>query len=732
MRTDTISTVSSTTEPPDTPSGSGGLIGTGGGMGDPYLRRSSSTLSRSPSGSSFSSARTASSVATGSYGLEIDSRRVPGKSLFGPRKDPKRVGGGGGYVYADTQSMKSGRAGSFDDGSGFAGGEQRPSAELQETREALMVLKAAIHRLGGEMHLERAGDVVVNEIFELALDAEHHDLGEDQRAAMRKLSKDKKIHIIKQAASTSDTESLSDVDKSPRYYIDLLNGAASGTTMKHTRTRTAQLVGMFGRAVTGSAKAQPHLKDVLAELKVQCTCQSLSWLLQFLDLGGLKALFNLLDAIHQKTERKSKHYEIETEILKVLKIIVNHHRGITDLISTPDYLNILILSLDSPTLAAGTSAADFLLALITLDYPKGHRLVLAAFEHFRATRGEIRLFRRLIRTLEKMVNARGIFGSSVGAKSGREMGWVGANGGGAAQREINEFLISAVTLIRLIVEIPPQLEYRIHLRNEMMAAGFGQVLKQLRTWAPSEFHEIMTHVDAFEGQARADHEEFVEDMDVIMSQVDMTDPRALLDALLESVGQSANDDGKTGGADKDEAASYVASILQHLLVPVKTRDEVSRVRMLRLIDLVITQIVLDQAGLDPDFTDLYEISVDDLVHGMVHDVARENEALRLKIEEMSSEKNRQGGGAGPLLNEPRQKSGESNVDEATSAVQHQRESEREEYERALAAHLRDLEEILAAVKGNGLLTQNRTTVSINCTLDTEEFCLSQTHSRKNL
>ena len=55
-------------------------------------------------------------------------------------------------------------------------------------------------------------------------------------------------------------------------------------------------------------------------------------------------------------------------------------------------LNILIMSLDSPILSARTAAADFLLAIVTLDYPMGHSLVIKAFESLRMAHNEHRLF----------------------------------------------------------------------------------------------------------------------------------------------------------------------------------------------------------------------------------------------------------------------------------------------------------------------------------------------------
>lgn len=169
--------------------------------------------------------------------------------------------------------------------------------------------------------------------------------------------------------------------------------------------------------------------------------------------------------------------------------------------SNPNYLSILILSLDSPLLPARTSAADFLLALVTLEYPRGHRLVMGAFEHFRATHDDLHTFQRLVSALDSLVQTRGVFGTVVGAKAEvkETLIYFGDKNKEQMQRDIKEFLvctdatldlhriipessncnpqITAVALLRLIVDIPDELEYRIHLRNQLMASGFGRVLK---------------------------------------------------------------------------------------------------------------------------------------------------------------------------------------------------------------------------------------------------------------
>lgn len=50
---------------------------------------------------------------------------------------------------------------------------------------------------------------------------------------------------------------------------------------------------------TGSAA----LKEILSQLRIDCKSQSVSWLLQFLEYGGLGVLFTLLDLNHKKADR---------------------------------------------------------------------------------------------------------------------------------------------------------------------------------------------------------------------------------------------------------------------------------------------------------------------------------------------------------------------------------------------------------------------------------------------
>ncbi|TPX72675.1 hypothetical protein SpCBS45565_g00202 [Spizellomyces sp. 'palustris'] len=556
--------------------------------------------------------------------------------------------------------------------------------DYPDARSALLMLQERMYQLNASGLADRTMDAeTVGEIFELALDAEHSDLGDNQREAMRRLSKEKKLQLIRQLLAKQESKTATDGDKGPSYYIEFIQNAA--VTTLHHKNRTSQLVGLVTRSMTGSGGKQAHLRDVLAELKVQCSCQTVSWLLDFMEQGGFRVLFTLLEAMHRKPDRKVKHYETESEVLKILKILVNHNRGVTELLSNPSYLNILILSLDSPLLPARTSAADFLLALVTLEYPRGHRLVMRAFDYFRSSRDDLHTFERLVLALESLINTRGVFGTTVGAKADVKDTIVhfGDKSREQMQKDIKDFLISAVTLLRLVVDIPQELEYRIHLRNELLASGFSRVLKRLRTWAPAEFAEILTHVDAFEYRAAADHQEFADDIGDIMG-IDMENPQQLLDTLLGSFRETEGGRG------------YITSILQHLLIPTRLIDGVSRTKVLRLLDLMIAQVVLDRNGIDPSFTDMYRISVEDAMEGISEQLAEENEVLRTRLDQMGCFRD-----SGHDEKGDRQGDARKPADDAILTLQHQLDEVYEKHNQALAMHQKELDDILQAIASYG-------------------------------
>ncbi|KAJ3207150.1 hypothetical protein HDU67_007662, partial [Dinochytrium kinnereticum] len=514
--------------------------------------------------------------------------------------------------------------------------EMNRSISNQSLTEELLAENAKQFNVFGRKAKD-VDDQVVADLFEMALDCGYSDLSESKRTSMRNLPKEHKLQLVKQVLVQMGAQPLpvSEQDKTPQYYLEIISSAIGTLIGTSSRNLSIQLINMVARNLGGAGRGQPSLKDVLSQLRVQLRGGGTRWLSQFVELGGLKVMFSILDAIHAKSERKQKYTDIELETLKILKIIVNYQKNIVDLLSKPGYLNTLALSIDSPILSARTSAIEFFLALVTLDYPKGHNLVIRAFETFRQARGQLRLFWSLVSALVEVVESRGKFGTIVGSKRDVLEGMIQSSQSSSnpehVQKEINDFIISSVSLIRYIVEVPSQLEYRIHLRNEMTVCGFTSVIAKLKQWAPSEFREIMTHIEGFELRAQSDQDEFIEGLDAGISDIDLDDPHAVLDNLLEAYKKDAIGTG------------YIKTILQHLVIPTRLSNDIVRTKYLYFIDRLVTQVVLDRKGFDPDFTDAYRISVQEIINGFIdldamEGMIEEVQRLRQRCSELTSER----------------------------------------------------------------------------------------------
>ena len=327
--------------------------------------------------------------------------------------------------------------------------------------------------------------------------------------------------------------------------------------------------------------------------------------------------------MHSKPGRRNKHFEIECETLKILRLIANSEPALAQMLLEQSRLNILIQSLDSPSLMARTATIDFFLIIVTVDYPTGHKLVLEAMEFFRSIRNKKRVFDYLIEALGNAVGARGIFGTFVGAtpttSTTTELSQVFRFGtekvGKPTEKHMREYLVSCVAFIRFIVEIPPEFEYRMHIRQELISSGLQPVFQKLKTWAPSEFQDILQHVAAFESLKMADFKYLLGNLGVEMD-VDLSDSNQLLNLLVSRL--------------DTQDKTTVSSLIQNIVVGTALIDNETRSYMLSMIEKVVMYIVLDQNGIT-EFTDAFKYSVDQIIAGL-----QEIEALQVENEQLTA------------------------------------------------------------------------------------------------
>jgi hypothetical protein len=128
--------------------------------------------------------------------------------------------------------------------------------------------------------------------------------------------------------------------------------------------------------------------------------------------------------------------------------------GIEDLIKHPSSMDIIIVSIMSPNLPTRTHSLDFLLGVVTLEYPVGHDLVINAFKSLMGDRKKFpNLFTPLIDAINECASQQGILGTQVRKNLPRGSSvtlFAAEKGvdkqGGILQKEISAFLVSSYFL----------------------------------------------------------------------------------------------------------------------------------------------------------------------------------------------------------------------------------------------------------------------------------------------
>ena len=149
-------------------------------------------------------------------------------------------------------------------------------------------------------------------------------------------------------------------------------------------------------------------------------------------------------------------------------------------------------------------------------------------------------------------------------------------------------------MINALVATPDDLDFRLHLRNEIIREGFSDALPGLREM---DQDDLNVQLDIFDEHKDDDAVEFQHRYNDI--QLHMDDIHELFSVLNTVV-------------EDTPSYSYFLSILQHLLL---IRDDVfARPQYFRLAEECVSQIVLQKQGVDPDFgARKLEIDVDSLV-----------------------------------------------------------------------------------------------------------------------
>lgn len=308
-----------------------------------------------------------------------------------------------------------------------------------------------------------------------------------------------------------------------------------------------------------------ELLSCLESLRVSLNNNPVSWVQTFGD-EGLALLLNLLRRLQEeKDEYPAMGIKCQHEIIRCLKAFMNNKYGLKSMLESDEGIPLLVRAINPRVPHMMVDAVKLLSAISILEHPENlHERVLEAITE-EAEKRNIERFQPLLSGM----NAHNI-----------------ALKGGCMQ------------LINALISRGEELDFRIHIRSELLRLGLRDVLTEVRT---IENEELRVQLSVFDDQAEDDSEDLRARLEDI--RVEMDDVREVFEILVNTVKDS-------------KAESHFLSLMQHLLLI--RNDYLARPQYYKLMDECIAQIVLHRNGADPDFKCRnLNLNIESLIDNMV-------------------------------------------------------------------------------------------------------------------
>ncbi|XP_022615849.1 protein diaphanous homolog 1-like [Seriola dumerili] len=291
-----------------------------------------------------------------------------------------------------------------------------------------------------------------------------------------------------------------------------------------------------------------QLLGCLESLRVSLNNNPVSWVQNFGD-EGLALLLNLLRKLQdEKDEYPMIGVKCQHEIIRCLKAFMNNKYGLKSMLESDEGIPLLVRAINPAVPHMMVDAVKLLSAISILQHSENlHERVLEAITE-EAERRDIERFQPLLA---------GMNNHNIALKGG------------------------CMQLINALISQGEELDFRIHIRSELLRLGLRDLLTEVRT---IENEELRVQLNVFDEQAEDDSEDLKARLDDI--RIEMDDVREVFEILVNTVKDS-------------KAESHFLSLMQHLLLI--RSDYYARPQYYKLIDECIAQIVLHRNGADPDF-----------------------------------------------------------------------------------------------------------------------------------
>ncbi|KAF1384738.1 hypothetical protein PFLUV_G00123280 [Perca fluviatilis] len=308
-----------------------------------------------------------------------------------------------------------------------------------------------------------------------------------------------------------------------------------------------------------------QLLSCLESLRVSLNNNPVSWVQNFGD-EGLALLLNLLRRLQEdKDEYPMIGVKCQHEIIRCLKAFMNNKYGLKSMLESVEGIPLLVKAINPQVPHMMVDAVKLLSAISILEQPENlHERVLEAITE-EAERRDIERFQPLLA---------GMNNHNIALKGG------------------------CMQLINALISRGEELDFRIHIRSELLRLGLRDLLTEVRM---IENEELRVQLTVFDEQAEDDSEDLKARLDDI--RIEMDDVREVFEILVNTVKDSKGE-------------THFLSVMQHLLLI--RNDYLARPQYYKLIDECIAQIVLHRNGADPDFKcRKLSLNIEGLIDNMV-------------------------------------------------------------------------------------------------------------------
>jgi hypothetical protein len=389
-------------------------------------------------------------------------------------------------------------------------------------------------------------------------------------------------------------------------------------TKAANKTRTKRSVVDTPEFYVTALKTRPD-GSTLKGLRVCVGSNMVSWLQQFLQLGGLEVLLSLLNGLETKPKKSTKDLYVIYECVQCIKAVMNNDTGMLHAVETPKtiFTVCLVLSLSQLDLFSGSidpqkktnndferfflvktiTAAMDILAAVALLAPDGHRFVLDALNNYSVTMRE----KRFLVIVRCLVN---------GMKNARSS---------AANEDFFQYLVSCMVLVNIIVNGPDELRIRSLLRNEFFQLGLEGMLKEL---AKLKSEELRAQIETFNGVMADDYAEMEERFLDMNSEVPLDMARKIIQNMNKSTGYK-----------------FFLSILHNLYI-IASKPEDLAVRVLRVFEDMTNRVMMKEFPGDLEMDKAYLQSIVGIEHKISRPggLARSNSSAIIKPEQRLNRK----------------------------------------------------------------------------------------------